>query len=149
MKRKSEDTKKVKVAWTQEEDEALLKAVREDQSARDPDAEEEEDWDEIAKVVSGKTAVQCLKRYMALSQKKESATKSSSASLKDDGDDEYEGDNGDGDDDGDSDGQSSKKLKTASKDSEGAGKWTPEEIELLKKLVEHYKDCKNISRLLI
>ena len=31
MKRKSEDTKKVKVSWTPEEDEALLKAVQEDQ----------------------------------------------------------------------------------------------------------------------
>ncbi|CAJ1915836.1 unnamed protein product [Cylindrotheca closterium] len=136
MKRKSGDVKKGKSYWTPEEDEALLKAVQDDQNRRDADAEEDEDWDEIAKEVPEKTPVQCLKRYMALSQKKEA--KASSPTPKDDGDDDY--DEEEGEDDGDSDGQSAKKQKSTSKDNDGSGKWTPDEIELLKKLVEHYKD---------
>lgn len=140
MKRKGGDSKKSKSSWTPEEDEALLKAVQDDQNRRDADAEEDEDWDEIAKEVPGKTPVQCLKRHMALSQKKEA--RASSPTPKEDADDEYEEENADGEDDGDSDGQASKKQKTASKDSDSSGKWTPDEIELLRKLVEHYKDSK-------
>lgn len=145
MKRKSEDAKKGKVSWTSEEDEALLKAVQDDQNGRDADAEEDEDWDDIAKELPGKTPVQCLKRYMAIIQKKES--KSSSPTPKEEGDGEYEGENADEEEDGDSDNNSAKKQKTVAKDNEDSGKWTTDEIELLKKLVEHYKDSK-ISRVL-
>ena len=149
MKRKSEDSKKSKPSWTEEEDEALWKAVQEDQSARDADAEEEEDWDEIAKAVPGKTPVQCLKRYMIVSSKKASAAKASSTTSKEE-DDDYDGEKTDDEDeDEDSDGQSSKKRKGSPKEGEGSGKWTHEEIELLKKLVEAYKDSKKLRVLFV
>ena len=81
MKRKSEDTKKSKAVWTAAEDDALLKAVLEDQQDREAegDGDEEEDWDEIAKSVTGKTPVQCLKRYLVLNQKQSGAPSSDAA----------------------------------------------------------------------
>jgi hypothetical protein len=74
MKRRSDDSKKSRTAWSDEADDALLKAVLEDQQDRQAEgaSEEEEDWDEIAKAVPGKTPVQCLKRYMILNTKQES-----------------------------------------------------------------------------
>ena len=50
--------------WSPEEDAALLKAVKVDRTARP--REEDEDWDSICEMVPGKSAVQCLKRYLAL-----------------------------------------------------------------------------------
>jgi hypothetical protein len=125
MKRKGDDTKKSKV-FTAEEDDALLKAVLEDKQDREAegDGEEEEDWDEISKVVPGKTPVQCLKRYMTLNQKQGGASESSAAASESKDDDS----------------DSPKKSKRPKKDSEPSQKWSNDEIELLKKLVEQYKD---------
>jgi len=126
MKRKSED-KKAKVVWTPAEDDTLMKAVLEDQQDRDAEGneEEDEDWDEIAKSVEGKTAVQCFKRYMKLNEKK-AGDAESAPSVKED------------------DSPAAKKAKTTKEKGESApGKvWSSEEVELLKKLVEQYKESK-------
>jgi hypothetical protein len=55
-----------KNVWTPVEDGYLYKAVVEDQHCRKDSGDEEEDWDSIAETIPGKTAVQCLKRYMIL-----------------------------------------------------------------------------------
>ena len=142
-KRKAED-KKSKVAWTDEEDDALLKAVLEDKQDREAEeeTEEEEDWDEISKAVPGKSAVQCFKRFME--KFKDAPDKSGPAA--DAGDPEAESQHSEeGKDDSDHDGEdedegsdSPRKSKRIKKES--AGGWKVHEVELLKKLVEQYKD---------
>ena len=69
-KTKSSD-KKLKKEWTATEDDALLQAVYEDRQDREAEGngDDEEDWDEIAKLLPHKTPVQCLKRYMMLNKK--------------------------------------------------------------------------------
>mmetsp|Transcript_37386 Transcript_37386/g.77553 ORF Transcript_37386/g.77553 Transcript_37386/m.77553 type:complete len:641 (-) Transcript_37386:68-1990(-) len=56
--------RKSNVIWEPDEDEILLRAVVEEQ-----EDDGEEDWDAIAQQISGKSAVQCLKRYIVLNQK--------------------------------------------------------------------------------
>lgn len=154
MKRKVEDTKKSKVTWTDEEDDALLKAVLEDRQNRqaEGDGDEDEDWDEIAKAVPGKTPVQCLKRYMTNFKEPDSSEAApehaSRTEAKDDkdgndeSDDEEEDDDDDDDDEEDDDSGSPNKPKKIKKESHNAPGWNHDEIELLKKLVEQYKDSK-------
>ena len=140
-KRKSEGSKKSKAVWSATEDEALLKAVIEDQQDREAesDGEDDEDWDEIAKSVPGKTPVQCFRRYISLNKKQQasstgaaasgSAVASGSAAAEKEGEEES---------------TAAKKAKRPKKEadpsSSSSGKWSTEEIELLKKLVEQYKD---------
>ena len=122
------EKKKSKSTWTAAEDDALLKAALEDQQDREAEGngDDEEDWDEIAKAVPNKTPVQCLKRYMSLNKKLESKGADSAGAS---GDDQPE---------------SPDKKPPAKKQKKDAdtSKWTSEEIELLKKLVEQYKDSK-------
>lgn len=142
MKRKNDDSKKAKTAWSASEDDALLKAVLEDQQDRDAGGDDEEDWDDIAKSVPGKTPVQCLKRYIALN-KKQGNSSSSAATTSTVASPAASKQGGEDDEDEDDDASpASKKLKASKKDAEGSGKWTQDEIELLKKLVEQYKDSK-------
>jgi hypothetical protein len=181
MKRGIDDTKKPRAVWTTTEDDALLKAVAEDQQNREGGGgggtEDEEDWDEIAKSVPGRTPVQCLKRYMALNKKEGGGTitastpaseslsktataagttsvaaapaasvESSTSNVKVEAADalaaqydEYEGN--DDDDDDDEDGPGGERSKRARKDGDAsAPSWPQDEIDLLKKLVEQYKD---------
>ena len=141
-KRKVEETKKSKVAWTDEEDDALLKAVLEDKQNREAegDPEEEEDWDEIAKAVPGKTPVQCLKRYMTNFKEPESNEAGPEQATKsEDKEEASESDDDASDEDDDEESPKSKKVK---KESENAPGWNHDEVELLKKLVEQYKDSK-------
>ena len=112
-------------------------AVIEDRNRREDieEEDEEDDWDEIAKSVPGKTPVQCLRRYMSKLNKKEEAgphpptpvaagtRRTRSARDKEESDEES---------------HAAKKAKT---DSSEDG-WQEDEIELLKKLVEHYSDSK-------
>jgi hypothetical protein len=107
--------------WSAIEDGYLLKAVLEDQQSRKESGDDEEDWDVIADAIPGKTPVQCLKRYMILNtQERQDAVV---AAAKDEGS-ENEGN----------------ELNTeGSKDSDDSN-WTTEEQDLLKKLVEQYKD---------
>jgi Myb-like DNA-binding domain len=168
MKRRSDDSKKSKVEWSDAEDNALLKAVLEDQQGRRAEAatDEEEDWDEIAKSVPGRTPVQCLKRYMLLNAKEgggdaptdnespsadtpsvsappalPAAASAASATLpavkrEDEGDDDEEDD----DEDYEEDELGEKDSKRARTDEDTSTNWPSEETELLKKLVEQYKD---------
>jgi hypothetical protein len=164
-KPKNEDAKKSKAVWSASEDDALLKAVLEDQQDRedDGDGDEEEDWDEIANSVQGKTPVQCLKRYLALNKRQASASTElaspsalspapapappkdedggEEAEAEEEEEDEEEDDEDDEDEDEDEEETPiSKKSKRAKKDSDSSAKWNADEIELLKKLVEQYKD---------
>lgn len=114
--------KKSKNTWTAAEDDALLKAVLEDQQDREAEGngDDEEDWDEIAKAVPDKTPVQCLKRYMALNKNGTDPTESAQSETPD----------------------GKLTAKKARKDIDSSSRWTTEEVELLKKLVEQYKDSK-------
>ena len=128
MKRKSEDPKKPRAVWSAAEDDALLKAVLEDQQDREAegDADEEEDWDEIAKAVAGKSPVQCLKRYLILNRKQDTAGSAESPGTASGAQDDSE--------------SPTKKARRPRKENEPSSKWSQEEVELLKKLVEQYKD---------
>jgi hypothetical protein len=117
--------KKSRILWTDTEDDELLRAVVADRKKRgaDEDDDDEDDWDEIAKAVSGKTPVQCLRRFMKL-----------------------DGGGGRGTfDDADESPSSSPpgkaKAKKPRKELDQAT-WSQEEIDLLRKLVEAYSDCK-------
>jgi hypothetical protein len=115
--------KKVKIEWTSKEDDTLLKAVLSDRTSRkaeddddDDDGEEsddDDDWDEIAMSLPDKSPVQCLQRYLKLNSKPASAKAANDAARKSSGDDKRDSD-----------------------------RWTIEEVELLKKLVEAYPYCK-------
>lgn len=124
--------------WSTAQDDALLKAVAEQHGDHDAGSDDEdEDWDTIAKAVPGKSAVQCLKRFIVLKESKVSATPASSTitvnpppAVK-----QEQPENEEEDDDED---DSSRKPK-----SEAAYQgepWTHEESELLKKLAEQYRD---------
>ena len=107
---------------------------------------DEEDWDEIAKSIPNKTPVQCLKRYMSLNKKgQEKGTPESvppvpvvaaapPPPLPASGDDAL-----------DSPEMLPPPAKKPRKDPDPSSKWTSEEIELLKKLVEQYKDSKLVT----
>jgi len=168
MKRRSDD-KKSRVSWSAAEDDGLLKAALEDKQNREAegDADDEEDWDEIAKNIPGKTPVQCLKRYMVVNKRKgndeidvassstavttETATKTSHSQEErkmtpekkqevEKGaldEEEEEDDDDDEEDDDDDDGKDSKRPR---KEGDSSTKWLPEDVDLLKKLVENYKD---------
>lgn len=122
---KKSSPKKSRILWTDTEDDELLRAVVADRKKRgaDEDDDDEDDWDEIAKAVSGKTPVQCLRRFMKL-----------------------DGGGGRGTfDDADESPSSSPpgkaKAKKPRKELDQAT-WSQEEIDLLRKLVEAYSDCK-------
>jgi hypothetical protein len=172
MKRRSDDSKKSRTTWSDAEDEALLKAVLEDQQDRQAEGatEEEEDWDEIAKAVPGKTPVQCLKRYMLLNTKEgrgeaaadvessvadtpsilgppaaaaaSTAAAASAPSLASTPfkQDDEDDDDEEGDDDYDDDELGEKDSKRSRTEGDNSSKWPQEEVELLKKLVEQYSD---------
>jgi hypothetical protein len=120
--------KKARLLWTAKEDDDLLKAVVADRKKRgaDEDAEEddEDDWDEIAKVVPGKTPVQSLRRYMRLN---DAGVEVSGGAA----------------DDSEADSKGSGKKKPRKEPD--LVSWSGEEIELLRKLVEAYSDCKYTS----
>lgn len=107
-----------KKAWTTEQDEALRKAVQREQAQRDNnnDDDEEEDWETIAQSVPGKSAVQCLFRDLVL-QKKQHTNQTRQPQVPSQEDDD-----------------------SSSPQDDPEGNWTASEIELLKRLVDQYKD---------
>jgi hypothetical protein len=131
MKRKSDDSKKSRAVWSAAEDDALLKAVLEDQQDREAegDGDEDEDWDDISKSVPGKSPVQCLKRYMSLNKKGQAGAPTEPTSPVEA---EKEEDTTESPD--------AKKPKRGKKEADSSAKWSASEIELLKKLVDQYKD---------
>jgi hypothetical protein len=157
MKRRS-DEKKSKVSWSATEDDALLKAVLEDKQDREAeggDAEDEEDWDEIANSITGKTPVQCLKRYMIINRRKTAGSSSvaktpaiesttnadSEEEAKVSSQEERKTEEPDEDDEVE-DEEEEKEPKRARKDGDSSMRWPQDDLDLLKKLVENYKDCK-------
>ena len=86
-KRQSDDeespNKKRKANWTPAEDQLLLRAVKDEHKVRtaisenqqgddgDGDDEDDEDWDHISQAIPGRSAVQCLKRYMQIKDSEE------------------------------------------------------------------------------
>lgn len=162
MKRRNDEIKKAKAVWTAEEDDSLLKAVKKERADRaaERDAEDEEDWDEIAKSVLGKTPVQCLKRYMTLNSKLKASTPieppaeqdskpparepKETAATKRDPEEATEKEEDEDDDGDDETGEpSSKQARTEG--GETGPSWPQEETDLLKKLVEQYKESKLFS----
>jgi hypothetical protein len=119
------DEKKKSAQWSASEDELLLQAVLEDQQNHDTD--DEEDWDEIAMSIPDKSAVHCLKRYMAMNHKKKAAAGR-------DSEDEQE------DDDVPIGSSDTSMMIQYTKNEKEETKWAMEEVSLLKKLVEQYKD---------
>ena len=150
MKRRSGE--KSKVSWSASEDDALLKAILEDKQDREAEAgeaEDEEDWDEIAKSIAGKTPVQCLKRYMVINSRKsgESSSKSDTADSTANADPEADkktasAKTGRGEAEEDADDEEEKEPKRARKEGDASLRWPQDDLDLLKKLVENYKDCK-------
>jgi hypothetical protein len=124
------DKKGGKNIWTAVEDSYLLKAVVEEQNSRKDSGDDEEDWDVIADAIPGKTPVQCLKRHMILNTQegqaqvvaaREEASESERKKVKP---------------------ETATAIATEEdidNDPEDS-KWSTEEQELLKKLVEQYKD---------
>ncbi|GKY98550.1 hypothetical protein MPSEU_000811800 [Mayamaea pseudoterrestris] len=118
--------KKRKADWTPAEDELLLQVVEADRQRRtansenqqadehDDDADDdEEDWDHIANNIAGRSAVQCLKRYMQI--------KGSARGEASEKDDEEEG-------------------SASERESYAGAPWSTGDCELLKKLVEQYRN---------
>ena len=119
--------------WSDADDDELLRAVVADRKKRgvgtneEQNDEEEDDWDEIAKSVPGKTPVQCLRRFMKLDGGEQRGIAMDDA------------------DDSESASPSSSdraKAKKPRKDSDQVS-WSQEEVDLLRKLVEAYSDCKS------
>lgn len=130
-------SKRRRTPWTAAEDEILLKAVakeRESAHVDDEDDFEDEDWDIIAQSLPGKSAVHCFKRFTKLARgKKLDRSASISSSL---------GTHSQSHDADEMDDEGSTKESAANEDSanDGAGDWSEDEINLLKRLVETYKD---------
>jgi len=167
MKRRSEE-RKSRVSWSAAEDDALLKAVLEDKRDRESeggDVEDEEDWDEIAKHIPSKTPVQCLKRYMVInrtqddepsapSKSKSKSTTSTAAAAaaetstndntevdtKIEPQEQTAKDDADADFDEEEEEEKEKEAKRPRKEGESSSRWPQDDLDLLKKLVENYKD---------
>lgn len=110
--------------WKGPEDALLLQAVREEQRAV---ADDEEDWDKIAKSVDSKTAVQCFKRFLELAvttkpTKEEPLQENRSSSEEEEEEVEEK--------------MSKKRAKITTETD-----WEADELELLRRLVEQYKNA--------
>ncbi|GKY98547.1 hypothetical protein MPSEU_000811700 [Mayamaea pseudoterrestris] len=109
-------TKKRKTDWSIAEDKQLAKAVMRERKRlceEDDDDDEEEDWDRISQEMKGRTAVQCLKRYMQIRDL--TSMQKEPSEIDDDG-------------------------SRSAEDSDSNASWSAEDCELLKKLVEQYRD---------
>lgn len=114
-------SKKKGTTWSTTEDEALMQAVADHRDGEEADSgeedDEEEDWDSISNEIPGKSAVQCLKRYMHLRKNRKLSQQ------EDSGDESAQG------------------IATAHSGDESAlDRWSSEEEELLRKLAEQYQD---------
>jgi hypothetical protein len=154
----SRNGNKGKIVWTTAEDDLLFRAVELDKQQRGEASDDDEDWDTIARSVPGKTPVQCLKRYLVLNR--DSSFEAAAAA--EEGEDEEQdskhpakpekrtGQKRQNDDDGKepssaASGRETKKVRTskaAVSTSTAVVNWSHDEIRLLMKLVDQYKDCK-------
>jgi hypothetical protein len=119
-------TSRKRSAWTSAEDDALSNAVAE--FDKDPDHLEDEDWAVVAEKVKSKSPMQCLKRYFTVV-----ATKSSNDEEVEEEDEEQQPPPPPA--------KKQRKMSSSSSiDQEGGAVWTDHELELLRKLVEQYRD---------
>jgi hypothetical protein len=128
-------------SWTPSEDKLLWESVQRDRKAGD----DEEDWDEIANAIPGKTAVQCFKRYTELAAAQASAPNPSSSSFLNTTSTTATSTGTTGVTATASSSLATEKETAAAEsaednDSEDSGSWVDIEVSLLKKLVESYKD---------
>lgn len=162
-------TRRQRKPWTAEEDEKLMMTVMEEQKRIELEADEsdednndggggsedgEEDWDEIAKSVPGRTGYQCWRRYQRhLNKRIDSSSKAGTAARPTSSPKaKSQGSSPASSDKKRSSSEvtqaeslsipSPKKTKMAStsKESASPSKWSTEETNLLKKLVEQYED---------
>jgi Myb-like DNA-binding domain len=135
---------KQKSTWSPSDDEALLKAVKDDHTKEsDGGDDEEEDWDEISKSIPGKSAVQCLKRYILISSNKSpqaKVPKAKVASLRAERSSNHSSSVSEDDEENDEVEAPNKRLKHDDVDTGGV-EWEPEELELMRKLVEQFRDA--------
>lgn len=143
--------RKPRVTWSAAEDEILLHTI----SNTVRNHEGEEDWDAISQRLPGKSAVQCLKRHMVITQKIEpvlSRSVSSSPSLESDPRESLrdgpqqtfrsipESRFEEGSEEDAPPVPNKKARISGEKEADGSYKWTQQEVDLLMKLVETYKD---------
>jgi Myb-like DNA-binding domain len=134
--------------WTDDDDRALQNAVANELNKpgiHRENHEDDEDWDEIAKYVPGKSAVQCLKRYIKLTKHGRPLSPQNDFAIKvrrPDNEQQSSSVSEDEDDDTRSETLPRKKKRKVAENTDGDGDdWEPEELELLTKLVEQYRDA--------
>lgn len=162
-------TKRDRRPWTAQEDETLMLAVLEERKRRemdvdesdDEDSDDEEDWDAIAFAVSGRTAIQCLRRYNRhLNRKDEELEEKNQQSKKQPGieSSKARSDVSDGGNVSESKKRppstvvgaetldipppASKRAKQEQPGEASTAGWTQDDTFLLQKLVEQYQECK-------
>ena len=122
--------------WTEDKDGMLLCAIALDKQSRGGSADEEEDWDYIATLVPHTSAVQCLKRYMALQKETQLASHNSliaTINQKPSNTTEPQKTASDA---------KTSPIETKRVDEcSGTADWTLDDIGLLEKLVEQYHDA--------
>lgn len=134
---KARDIKKTS-KWSSIDDEALRNAVavehlkHRDDSEHDHD--EDEDWETIALAVPGKTAVQCLKRYMTISREDDDEEKNIPTIGKKRSRDSASVRSEDISENNENDSQQLQDIDP------GSIPWENDELELLRRLVEQYRD---------
>ena len=159
-------TKRDKRRWNAKEDETLMLAVLEERKRRemdvdesdDEDSEDEEDWDAIAFAVSGRTAIQCLRRYNrhlnrkdeeseGKSQKSNKESAESSKALSDAGESKKRPSSTVvGAETFDIPSPAAKKSKQEVPIEASTAAWSQDDTLLLQKLVEHYQDGKFLTK---
>lgn len=136
---KARDIKKTS-KWSSIDDEALRNAVaaehlkHRDDSEHDHDDDEDEDWETIALAVPGKTAVQCLKRYMTISREDDDEEKNIPTIGKKRSRDSASVRSEDISENNENDSQQQQDIDP------GSIPWENDELELLRRLVEQYRD---------
>lgn len=137
--------KRLSKFWNEDKDATLLLAVAVDRQLHGND--DDDDWDSIAKKVPGVTAVQCLQRYMSLHidgrppplpTLKPSDNKRAKRLKRDTDEREVVEDSSDSGLGGFA--AQSHMVSYDESTKSAAGAWTSEEVELLRKLVEQYKE---------
>ena len=137
------------LVWTEDKDSLLLLSIALDKILRKIDSDEEVDWDSISQKVPHATAVQCLQRYMILKEKGlrapqllDPATRKKRRKLDSDGGKVPVCD-GNESEESTSDEAIFRTVTIGSDttdESKTSGSWTNDEIQLLQKLVEQYRN---------
>ena len=142
----------IPLVWTEDKDSLLLLAVALDKNLSKIESDEELDWDSIAQKVPHATAVQCLQRYIILKEKGLRAPQLSDLAARrkrrkldvetGSGKEHTQDDN---ESEASTSGETIFRTVTISSDtadeSKSSGSWTNDEVQLLQKLVEQYRNA--------